>query len=62
METKILATIQSSIILYGVSKGLGRSVELIDTAELRAVEKVDIPSDRFLSKTYEMVCLGRLCK
>lgn len=40
METKGFATIQSSVVLYGVSKGLGKSVDLISPADLQAVQKV----------------------
>lgn len=59
INTKVMATIQSSIILYGVSKGLGRSVELINSAEIRAVEKVDLQTNSFCALT-KMVLPGRL--
>lgn len=60
MEAKIFATIQSSVVLYGVSKGLGRSVELISPAELQAVEKVSHQAESFCALTE--LSLGRLRK
>lgn len=59
IDTKVIATIQSSVILYGVSKGLGRSVELISSAETRAVEKVDLQTSSFcaLTETFLPGCL-----
>ena len=41
MWTKGAAAVQSSVLLYGVSKGLGKSVELISPNALLKVEKVE---------------------
>lgn len=37
---KFVTTIQSSVVFYGVLKGLGKSVDLISPVDLQAVEKV----------------------
>lgn len=48
---KAFATIQSAILLHGVHKGLGMSVDLISPANLLTVEKVDHQTS--------ISCLGR---
>jgi len=47
-RTKGAAAVQSSIVLYGVSKGLGKSVELISPDALLKVEKVERQIDLFV--------------
>lgn len=59
METKGFATIQSSVVLYGVFKGLGKSVDLIGPADLQAVQKVDHETHS-LQSHMELILLGRL--
>ncbi len=44
-RTKMAATVQSSIVVYGVSNGLGKSVELITPDALLKVEKVECQID-----------------
>ena len=61
MGTKIFAAIQSSILLYGVSKGLGKSVDLISPADFRAMEKVSHQTDPFYT-LMDAILLGRLRK
>ncbi len=61
MGTKVFATVQSSILLYGVSEGLGKSVDLISPADLRAMEKVGHKTDPFCT-LMDVVLLGRLRK
>jgi hypothetical protein len=60
-ETKVFSTIQSSVVLYGVSKGLGRAVDLISPAELQAVEKVGHHTDSSCA-LMEVVLLGLVRK
>ncbi len=60
-EAKVLSTIQSSVVLYGVSKGLGRAVDLISPAELQAVEKVGHLTDSSCA-LMEVVLLGLVRK
>ena len=38
---KAFATIQSAVVLHGVHKGLGMSIDLISPSNLMTVEKVD---------------------
>lgn len=47
-RTKGAAAIQSSVVLHGVSKGLGKSVELISPGALLKVEKVERQIDLFV--------------
>ena len=59
METKVFATIQSAVALHGVSKGLGKSVDLISPADLQAVEKVDHQTS-CLHALIDVISPGRL--
>ena len=45
MDTKVLATVQSSVMLYGVSKGLGEAADQITAADLLGAQKVHHQTD-----------------
>lgn len=59
IEAKVSATIQSCVLLYGVSKGLGKSADLISPTDLLAAQKVD-HQHYSLHALMKIIRLGRL--
>ena len=47
-RTKAAAAVQSAVVLYGASKGLGKSVGLISPDALLSVEKVECLTNIFV--------------
>lgn len=66
LAATVVATIQSSVVLYAVSKGLGRAVDLVSPDDLQAIEKAFYAADllyllaAYLSKCSIMFLLLRL--